>query len=325
MTSAERMFEFALLLDGRGGARELSDEEIGNWSVGDGILWVDLDQGNKQAQHWLASESKIDRNIQSILLAGETRPRSLAEPSGLAVILRGINMNPGAVPDDMVAIRIWLEENRIVTSHRRQLLSIRDVRDLLLAGKGPQTVGAFLVAVTTRLTGRIEAAVENVESMLEKLDAQIATGDVAVVRTQLSIVRRQAAAIRRHLAPQRDTLDRLARSGSIILSEKESFELREEGDDLTRQVEDLDLARENALVTQEELMNRVAQEQNSRMYVLSVVAAIFLPLTFVTGVLGMNVAGLPGTINPNGFIVSAVVMVILGFGLVAYFRWRKWF
>ena len=57
---------------------------------------------------------------------------------------------------------------------------------------------------------------------------------------------------------------------------------------------------------------------------LSVVAAIFLPLTFVTGMLGMNVAGLPGTESPFGFIISAVVMVVLGIGLVAYFKWRKW-
>ncbi len=71
-------------------------------------------------------------------------------------------------------------------------------------------------------------------------------------------------------------------------------------------------------------MNRIAQEQNSRMYLLSVVAAIFLPLTFVTGMLGMNVAGLPGTVNPDAFLISAVVMVVLGIALVAYFKWRKW-
>ena len=102
------------------------------------------------------------------------------------------------------------------------------------------------------------------------------------------------------------------------------FDLREEGDQLTRHIEDLDLARENALVTQEELMNRVALEQNSRMYLLSVVAAIFLPLTFITGLLGMNVAGLPGTENPRGFIYSALIMLASLAGLVLYFRSRKW-
>jgi zinc transporter len=166
--------------------------------------------------------------------------------------------------------------------------------------------------------------VDNIEQVLEALDSDIAGGDISAMRSELSTARRQAAAIRRHLAPQRDALDRLARASSDLLTDKERFSLADEGNHLTRYIEDLDLARENALVTQEELMNRVAMEQNSRMYLLSVVAAIFLPLTFVTGMLGMNVAGLPGTANPNGFVLSTIVMVALGIGLVVYFRWRKW-
>lgn len=322
--NAGRIFEFALLLDGKGGARELDDEAVHGWSAADGVLWLDCDLSRKQARSWLAEHSGVDRNLRGILLAGETRPRSVAEQDSLAIIMRGINMNPGAVPDDMVAVRIVLEQRRIITSHRRKVLSVQDVQAALLAGSGPKTTGDFLLSLTSMLAGRIEAAVENIEIMLENLDGQIAAGDVAVARGDLGIVRRQAAAIRRHLAPQRDALDRLARASTSILSERELYAVRDEGDHLTRFIEDLDLARENALVTQEELSNRVAQEQNARMYLLSVVAAVFLPLTFVTGLLGMNVAGLPGTVSPYSFGITTVVMIALGVGLVVFFRWRKW-
>jgi len=324
MAAADRIFSIALLFDGKGGARALSDAEVDEWSPADGLLWVDVNQTRKAGRQWLVQRSKLDKQVSAILLAGETRPRSLVEADGLLVIMRGINMNPGAVPDDMVAVRMFMEHNRIITSRRRKILSLIDVRDTLTTGSGPKTAGEFLVALTSCLAGRIEAAVDNIEQMLEALDEKIAGGDISAVRTELGIVRRQGAAIRRHLAPQRDALDRLARSTSGLLSDKEVFNLREEGDHLTRHIEDLDLARENALVTQEELMNRVAQEQNSRMYLLSVIAAIFLPLTFVTGLLGMNVAGLPGTESPYGFIVSAIIMVGLGVLLVVFFRWKKW-
>jgi zinc transporter len=160
--------------------------------------------------------------------------------------------------------------------------------------------------------------------MLDKLDADIEEGDIGAIRTELGVVRRQAAAIRRHLTPQRDALERLARSTTSIMTDKDLIAVRDEGDHVTRYIEDLDLARENALVTQEDLMNRVAQEQNSRMYLLSVVAAVFLPLTFVTGLLGMNVAGLPGTASPSSFTIATLVMVALGVGLVFFFKWRKW-
>jgi zinc transporter len=324
MTSARKRFDIALLFNGQGGARELSDSEVDNWSPSDGILWVDCDQNHKAAKAWLTDHSQIDKNLLAVVLAGETRPRSLVEPDGLAIIMRGINMNPGAVPDDMVAIRVVIEKSRIITSHRRTVLSTRDVRDGLLAGTGPKTVGDFLISLTGFLAVRIEAAVENIEEMLENLDGEITEGDIGSMRSKLGVIRRQAAAIRRHLAPQRDALERLARSTTSIMTDKDLIAVRDEGDHVTRYIEDLDLARENALVTQEDLMNRVAQEQNSRMYLLSVVAAIFLPLTFVTGLLGMNVAGLPGTVSPYSFTVSTIVMIGLGFGLVLFFKWRKW-
>jgi zinc transporter len=313
-----------MLLDGRGGARELSDQEVAEWTPDTGLLWVDLDLANEQAQRWLDKDSGLDPGIAAILLTVETRPRALVEGDGLIVVLRGINMNPGAVPDDMVGVRMWLSQSLIITSRRRQVLSIEDVRQDLGQGKGPGTPGEFLVELTGRLAGRIEAAVENVEEMLDGLGERSGTGDAEAVRIELGIVRRQAASLRRHLAPQREALDRLARNPAGILTDDEVFDLREEADRLTRHVEDLDLARENALVTQEELLNRIAHEQNARMYLLSVVAAIFLPLTFVTGMLGMNVAGLPGTEDPNGFLISAVLMIGLGIGLVAYFKWKRW-
>ena len=105
---------------------------------------------------------------------------------------------------------------------------------------------------------------------------------------------------------------------------EEVYELEEQNDFVTRYLEDLELARERALVSQEELTNRLAQDQNSRLYVLSIVAAVFLPLSFVTGLLGMNVAGLPGTRSPNAFLISLLIMVALGIGLIAFFRWKKW-
>jgi len=324
MTKKSKRFSIAMLLDGNGGGRDLTDEEVDNWTEADGVLWVDLDLGNKKGKQWLSDHQSVDKSATALLLAGETRPRSLAIPGGLVVILRGINMNPGAVPDDMVATRLLIRKNMIITTRRRKVLSVTDLRDVLLSQQGPKSAGDFLVNLTHLLSFRIESAVENIERTIEGIDQQLTDGNIDNIRVTLSIVRRQAAAIRRYLAPQRDAIDRISRSNSQMLTDLEVFELREEGDQLTRHIEDLDLARENALVTQEELMNRVALEQNSRMYLLSIVAAIFLPLTFVSGVLGMNVAGLPGTVNTNGFIYSAILMVSCLFGLIAYFRWRKW-
>ena len=71
-------------------------------------------------------------------------------------------------------------------------------------------------------------------------------------------------------------------------------------------------------------MNRIAQEQNARTYVLSIVAAIFLPISFITGLFGMNVAGLPGIEEPMAFNLVSFAMGAIVVGIVVYFRTRKW-
>jgi len=258
------------------------------------------------------------------LLAGETRPRALALATGLMLVVRGVNLNPGADPEDMVAVRLWLDRRQVITSRRRRVLSVEDLSDALEAGSGPTSPGSFLVFLIGRLTERIGAVVGEIEDEVDDIELSIAEDEVAALRARLGDLRRQVASIRRFLSPQRDALDRLYRQPGDFLTDREAQDLREETDRLTRHLEDLDLARERALVTQEELQNRVAQEQNQRVYLLSVIAAIFLPLTFVTGLLGMNVAGLPGTESPWGFAVSAVTMVLLGIGLTVFFKWKNW-
>lgn len=325
MSEAALPVEAAWSLDGKGGAKPLDAAALaGRWPAGDDILWVDLDLTKPPAREWLRRNGGLEKAAVAGLLAGETRPRALALAAGLLLVVRGVNLNPGADPEDMVAVRMWLDGRHVITSRRRRVLSVEDIAQALAAGTGPVSTGGFLVFLIDRLTERIGAVVEDVEDEIDDIELRVTSDDPVELRTRLGDLRRQIAAIRRFLSPQRDALDRLYRQPGDFLSDRESQELREETDRLTRQIEDLELARERALVTQEELQNRVAQEQNQRVYLLSVIAAIFLPLTFVTGLLGMNVAGLPGTQSPWGFAVSAVTMVLLGIALTVFFKWKKW-
>lgn len=84
------------------------------------------------------------------------------------------------------------------------------------------------------------------------------------------------------------------------------------GDHVTRYVEGLDALRERAAVTNDELSTRLAEAMNRRMYILSVVAAVFLPLGLITGLLGVNVGGLPGTHNEWGFWIVTGLLGVIG-------------
>jgi zinc transporter len=99
---------------------------------------------------------------------------------------------------------------------------------------------------------------------------------------------------------------------------------REIADRITRFVEDLDAIRERAAVVQDELMNRISDHMNRTMYLLTVVASIMLPLGAVTGLLGVNVGGIPGSDNPWAFAILVTLLVLVVLAQVIVFRKLRW-
>ena len=100
--------------------------------------------------------------------------------------------------------------------------------------------------------------------------------------------------------------------------------MREAADRLTRSVEDLDSARDRAAVTQDEIANRLSELLNKRLYTLSIIAAIFLPLGFLTGLMGVNVGGIPGEGFRWAFLILCVIMAGIGGVQLWVFRKAGW-
>jgi len=259
------------------------------------------------------------------MLQDDIRPRSLQTPKGVLTVLRGVNLNPGSDAEDMVSIRVWLEKDRIISARRRRSMSVEQFGADSRAGAGPTGPGDFLVRVVGNLGERITEVIDAIDEAIEDSESKLADDHVRSYRGEFSKLRRKTAHFRRYLAPQREALDRLSRMQGDIFSAGDLANLLEETNRMTLFVEELDLARERAMVAQEEVISRLAQEQNSKIYVLSIISTIFLPLMFLTGLFGMNVAGLPGTENPMSFKVIGLTMLAIGIGILMLFRWKKWF
>ncbi|HNP37193.1 MAG TPA: zinc transporter ZntB [Woeseiaceae bacterium] len=313
---------YVLQPDGRG--RQISAAEIAGWSAADGVLWLHFDFNHDGTYAWLSQHSGLSDVAIDVLTVDQTRPRTLSLHNGVLVALRGVNTNPGDDPEDMVSIRVWVEKDRVISARRRALLAIHDICHALDEGEGPASSDGFLADLANRLADRIGDFIDDIEDRLLNYEEHVSAEAPESKRRELSVARRQIANVRRFIAPQRDALDRLYRNPGEWFSDTDTQNLREEADRITRYVEDLDLARERAVLLQEEFLSVIAQQQNSRMYVLSIVAAIFLPLMFVTGLLGMNVGGLPGVNSDYGFLASVVIMLVCGVAAALILRWKRW-
>lgn len=238
--------------------------------------------------------------------------------------LRGVNHNPGEDYEDMVSLRIWTEENRIITTRKRQLLSINDLKKQLIMGCGPKSTSHFIISITDLLTSYIEATLESVENRISDLEMQVISSHGFALRTQITTIRRDAIILRRYLAPQREAITRLHVENIPWFTEKDKRHLHEIANSLIRIVEDLDSLRDRASVAQEELVNSLSAQLNSRMYFLSIITAIFLPLSFFTGLLGINVGGIPGASYKWAFLIVVLLLLLICICQFFYFRKKQW-
>jgi zinc transporter len=314
----------AYLLDGKGGGKAVDEDDIEGWDRNQGLLWIHLDSKHPDTRDWLENKSGLNTLTSDSLLEQETRPRNMLTDDGLLLILRGVNCNPGAEPEDMVAIRMLITEHRIVTMRYRRIMAIVDINKLIDTGKGPCCSGEFLVMVAERIADRMGDVVADLDDHADELEDSVVSAESHELRTQLADLRRKTISLRRYIAPQRDVLARLLHDRIPWLNDKDRAHLREVAERSARFVEDVDSARERAAVTQEELNNRIAEQMNKAMYTLSIVAAIFMPLGLLTGLLGINVGGIPGTENSWAFTSVTIGLIAAAVGLVAWFRKIKW-
>jgi zinc transporter len=314
----------AYILDGEGGGRRVGWKEIQEWTPTAGLLWVHLNLSAPEAQRWIKEESQLEDVVGDALLAEESRPRITGFDDGLLLALRGVNLNPGADPQDMVSLRIWAEKRRIITTRRRKLLSVADLRSAIEKGKGPRTSGEFLEDVADRLMYYMGTVINELEDKMADLEEAVLTAESHELRPKLASIRRDAINLRRYMAPQREAISRLQSEKISWLTDEDRVRLREVYDHLTRYLEDLDAGRERAAVIQEELVSRLSEQMDKRMYVLSMVAAIFLPLGFFTGLLGINVGGIPGAEYKAGFAIFCLLLVGLVIAEIVIFKKKKW-
>lgn len=311
---------FGCVLDGKGGARQSGDSAESESQP----TWMHIDFSSRKTRRWLTARG-LEPHVIDTLIREESRPRTVVTEKGLMVVLRGINNNAGADPEDMVSIRIWIEADRMISVRQRRVMSAQAVLDQLQQGNGPRDIAELLTHLIELLADGIAVFVDEVEERIAKYEGDVETGEPAKIRSEVLAVRREVAAVRRYLAPQRDALEVLHRQGGKMLDADKLYLVREQSDRITRYVEDLDLVRERALVVQEELLNLISQQQNARTYVLSIVAAIFLPITFISGVFGMNVAGLPGLEDVNSFWVVSAVMLAISVAIMMWLHYKRWF
>lgn len=287
------------------------------------LCWTRVALSQEGAGDWL-HQSGLDPLVVSALTAQDTRPRCTVHGDGALLNLRGVNLNPGDEVEDMVSVRLWITGDAVVSAQLRRLMAVGDVWDSAMRGQGPVRTGDLVARLALRLADRAEPVIAGLNERIDDIEDQVDQGPWAVSRSDLADVRRMAIKLRRHIAPQRDALSTFEIEDLPWITHADRSRLREAVERVTRLSEELDAIRDRAQVVQDQIMEHRSEVMNHQMLILSVVAAIFLPLGLLTGLLGINVGGMPGENDPRAFWIVTAGIVAVGLALYWIFRALGW-
>ena len=285
--------------------------------------WVHADGWQEDARLVASRCDHMPEAALSALLAQETRPRCTLMAHGALVNLRGLGTREDDIGDPLVSIRLWAEEARVISVSYRPLAAIEPVRQQMLRGL-VRDPGDLIAALAQQITEALDPEVAELGDGLDDIESALTEYGPAEARRRVSEIRATAIGYRRFIAPQRQALERLSTADAPWLEPDDRLHLQEAADRCARMAEELEAVRERSALAHEELTDLRAEQMNRQALLISVVALVFLPLTFLTGLLGMNVDGIPFAHESWAFWGVVGVCVAIAAGIGGWFAATQW-
>jgi len=295
-----------------------------------GLLWVDLEGpepeqarsllGGVFSFHHLAVDDCLNPHIDT--------PKIDDYGQYLFIISQGIRFHARSERLETTELDLFLGPNYVVSFHGHPLAAVDDVRrraaqDGPLAGRGAD----FLVhALLDGLVDQFQPVVEEMDQAVDRLEEAVLANPQQRVLQEILVLKRNALRLRRALLPGRDVVNRFARGEfPRLVSDETHMYFRDIYDHVVRVEEMVEGLRDLAESVLNTYLSSLNNRMNEVMKVLSIVATIILPLTLIAGIYGTNFENLPELGWQWGYFGMLGAMSLIALGLVAFFRWRKWF
>ncbi|WP_336957801.1 zinc transporter ZntB [Sphingobium aquiterrae] len=293
------------------------------------LTWLHID-GRKEDPRAVAGRiADVPESAMRALVAQETRPRctfmSAGGITGALVNLRGLCGGEDPDGDPLVSIRLWVQKGLIVSTVYRELAALPRMIEQMKSG-AIRDPGDFIACLAQEITDELDPDVAELGDALDDIESALSEEGLSESRRRVARIRATAIAYRRFLSPQRQAVERLAMADAHWLEEDDRLHLQDAADRCARMAEELEAVRERSALAHEALTDLRAEQMNRQALVLAVVALIFLPLTFITGLLGMNVEGIPfahahwAFWGVTGFCVATAIAIAGWFAATNWLR-----
>ena len=311
-----------MVFDGKGGVTRVPDGEDPKDVPPKGFILVSGNSKSPEFKLWLKKE--IGDFTADLLTVPNTRSRCTVLDDTAVVIIRVAR--PGANPDDIgrQLLTLYIQKGRVIIASELNIPEFLGIAQWQHTHHAPMSSADLVARLGLRAADRLEPLVEKLGDRLDAVEESLMRESTKDVRSRLAELRRTLINFRRLVWPLRDVLNTLEIEDLSFFTTRDRVRLREAAARCARLGDELQALSERAVLVHEQILDARAEQMNKTMLVLTAVTVILLPLTVISGVLGMNVAGIPYAEEPWAFWGVLTVLGVLAVGLVVYMRVHKW-
>jgi len=313
-----------LALDGRGGAETVAAADMGRLREGARPFCVHLDPdaAPEQAHRCLAAQACLTPADADALMA-EVRRSWVARAGSDGATLMG---TLEGLPGDQVTgpVRWVLTRDLLILLADPHLPALADAEAALREGRGPPTLADLFVALIGYSANRASLEALEVDRRVADLEYRATAAPESLPLDELRAAQRDATRLRRRLTRHREMIRRLRALGPAWLMDPPARQWETLAREADETIEMADGAVERIHNADDDIQNRLSAMLNDRLYALTLVSWVVLPLSFVTGLLGVNVGGIPLNGRPWGFAILCAVLAAMGGAQYAIVRRLHW-
>jgi magnesium transporter len=304
--------------------RDLAESDIINtFNSGQGLLWLDFPEMSEEDGKFMERNFRFHRlSIEDCVSPDIHPPKIDSFDDYLFIIVHGINYAAESEIVETAELALFLGEHFVISSHSFPLYSVTAVQQMVEEAARPMKNGSDFLAHTIidTLVDNVMPTIDRMNDVAEEIEVEVIHRPQPNVLDGILKLKRSALKVHRVMAPQREVLNRLSRGEFSMIKPEARIFYRDVYDHVVR-IEDLNQTildrSDNAVST---YLSSVANRQNETMKVLSVVATIFMPLTLLAGIYGMNFKYMPELDWHWGYfavlgVIGAVILILM---------WRFW-
>ena len=292
-----------------------------------GLLWVDFQAPAPEETNVLADGFGFHPVAVQTCREVNSQPLVHSYDGYLFMVIHAVNMQARGAIVDTLEVDIFWGKNFVLTYHQVPVKSISDLRDTcgkdchLLLSRGSD----FLThAIVDKIIDHFTPALDRIEYLIEDLEFQIFRNPRDALLHQLLDLKQTISYLARIALAQRDVVGRIIRGEFSPITKQAMAYWHDAYDHLVRLVHTTDAQRELINTSRDMYMSVVSNRLNEIMKVLTIIMTIFMPLSFITGMYGMNFAHMPPKDEWWGFYACLLVMLSVVMGMLWFFRRRRW-